>query len=211
MRIDKFIVRFALVLLVLLFAFQPVSSQRGRSVDEKLLEILDIKKGMVVADVGAGNGKFSFKMAELVGPEGHVYANDIKVNLIDKINSQKEEEGVENLTTILSEEADPVLPTQVDLIILKFVYHHLSKPDEFMTNMLKYLKPEGRLVIVAVDINQVSSSRANSSSRDACVSDPDDTVEAIEGNGYSFERKEFIDGSRDVDYVLFFKAAEAGT
>ncbi|MFC2158649.1 class I SAM-dependent methyltransferase [Acidobacteriota bacterium] len=210
MRNTKFTTRFVMILIVMLFTLFPVSSQQGRSADDKLLDILDITEGMVVADVGAGNGKFSFKMAELVGPNGHVYANDIKVNLIDKINSRKEEDGIENLTTILSEEEDPALPAQVDLIILKFVYHHLSKPDVFMANMLKYLKPEGRLVIVAVDITQVSSSRANNASRDACVSDPDDTVEAIELNGYSFERKEFIEGSRDVDYVLFFKAAETG-
>ena len=208
MKTGKFEAVFIKILVIISIVSSPAAGQRWRSVDEKLLEILDIKEGMVVADVGAGNGRFSFRMADAVGQGGHVYANEIKVNLIDRINDRKEEEGIENLTTVLSEDEDPGLPVPVDLILLKFVYHHLSKQTEFMTKMREYLKPGGRLVIVAVDINQVSPSRANNPSRDACISDPDDTIEEVEKTGYVFDRKEFIEGGRDVNYVLFFARSD---
>ncbi len=208
MKNSKYSLRFVFILTLAIFVSQFIVPAQGQSLDDKVLEKLNIKKGMIVADVGAGNGKFSVKIARTVGLEGHVYANEIDEDRIQKIESKIEEQGLENITIIHGEEEDAVLPVKVDLMVLKYVYHHLSSPDNFMTNLLKYLNPGGRLAVIAVDINSVSSESANKEDRDPCESDPEKTKNAIEKSGYQFEKREDVKQSNEVTYILIFKASE---
>ncbi len=207
MKISKLFLRSILVLMVALLFSNLSIAQAGKSFDENLLEYLDIKPGMIVADVGAGDGDFSIKLAQIVGPKGHVYANEIKNRLIERIDEKKEKQGIDNLTTILGNENDPSLPSKVDYIILKLVYHHLSQPDDFMENILNYLKPGGRLAIIAKDINYVDPDNGRNNN-DPCISDPIETRKAIEENGYRFDREKNIENKRYVGYVLIFKSPD---
>lgn len=208
MKNSKDLLRFVFILTLAFFVSQIIVGAQGQYFEDKVLEKLDIKEGMIVADVGAGNGKFSVKIARVVGLEGHVYANEINEDRIQKIKSRIEEQGIENITIIHGEEEDAVLPVKVDLIVLKFVYHHLSSPDNFMNNLLKYLNPGGRLAVIAADINHENSDRANKEDRDPCVSDPEKTKKAIEKSGYRFEKREDVKQSKEVDYILIFRASE---
>jgi ubiquinone/menaquinone biosynthesis C-methylase UbiE len=174
--------------------------------DENLIEILEIRSGMIVADVGAGRGKFTILLAREVGPEGHVYANEIKSHLIDRINQRKNAGGFKNITTILGHQKDPLLPVQMDLVLLKFVYHHLAHPHEFMVQIRKYLKPGGRLAVVAGDINSRARYREGKKPEDPCISDPNQTKREIEGAGFVFIKKGGLEGRRVLNYVLIFKA-----
>jgi len=205
---SKYLLRFVFILTLAFFVSQFIVPAQGQSFDDQVLEKLDIKEGMIVADVGAGNGKFSVKIARIVGMEGHVYANEINEDRIQKIESQINEQGIENITIIYGEEEDAVLPVKVDFIVLKFVYHHLSSPDNFMNNLLKYLNPGGRLAVIAADINHVNPDRANKEDRDPCISDPEKTKQAIEKSGFQFEKREDVKQSKEVDYILIFKASE---
>lgn len=99
MKINKLFLWPILVLTVALLVSNPGFALSEKSYDEKLLDYLDIKPGMIVADVGAGNGDFSIKLAQIVGPEGHVYVNEIKENLIERIDNKKKEQGIDNLPT----------------------------------------------------------------------------------------------------------------
>lgn len=208
MKNSKYLLRFVFILTLAFFVSQFNVTVRGQSFDDQVLEKLDIKEGMIVADVGAGNGKFSVKIARIVGLEGHVYANEIDEDRIQKIESLIEERKIENITIIHGEEEDAVLPVKVDFIVLKFVYHHLSSPDNFINNLLKYLNPGGRLAVIAADINHDNPDRENKEDRDPCISDPEKTKKAIEKSGFQFEKREDVKQSKEVDYILIFKASE---
>ncbi len=208
MKNSKDLLRFVFILTLVFFVSQFSLAAQGKYLEDRILEKLDLKVGMIVADVGAGNGKFSVKIARIVGPEGHVYANEIDEDEIRKIKNRIEDQGIENITIILGEEEDAVLPGKVDFIVLKFVYHHLSSPNNFMNNLLKYLNPGGRLAVIAADINHANPNRANDEDRDPCISDPEETKTDIEKSGFKFEKREDVTQSKEVDYILIFKVSD---
>jgi protein-L-isoaspartate O-methyltransferase len=116
---------------------------------KKLLEALKLKPGDVVADIGAGSGYHTFRIAPVVGPKGKVYAVDIQPEMLDLIRKKMKETKVTNVEPIMGEEADPKLPAEaVDMILLVDVYHEFEYPYEMTVAMVKSLKPGGRLVFV---------------------------------------------------------------
>ncbi len=116
---------------------------------EKMLDALKFTSGMVVADIGAGSGYLSFRIAKRVGPKGKVLAVEIQQEMLDIINKKMHEHNTKNVQTVLGTIKDPKLPpNSVDLIIMVDVYHEFDYPWEMTTNMVKGLKPGGRLVFV---------------------------------------------------------------
>jgi SAM-dependent methyltransferase len=115
----------------------------------KLMKALPLKPGMVIADVGAGSGYFTFRLAQEVGPTGKVLAVDIQQEMLDFLAKKAKELKVNNVEPVLGTESDPKLPANgVDLILLVDVYHEFSYPFEMTENMVKALKPGGKLVFV---------------------------------------------------------------
>jgi ubiquinone/menaquinone biosynthesis C-methylase UbiE len=115
----------------------------------RLVGILKFKPGEVVADVGAGSGYLSFRIAEKVGPAGKVLAVDVQPEMLAIIRKKMAERKVSNVEPVLGAETDPKLPAGgVDTIIMVDVYHELSQPYEMTAAMVKALKPGGRLVFV---------------------------------------------------------------
>ena len=116
---------------------------------KKLLEILDFKAGQIVADIGAGSGYYSFRIADKVGPNGKVLAVDIQKEMLDLIRARMKKQEVANIEPILGTETDPKLPAGgVDLVLLVDVYHEFSFPYEMTEALVKSLKPGGRMVFV---------------------------------------------------------------
>jgi SAM-dependent methyltransferase len=115
----------------------------------KLLNALKLKKDHVIADVGAGSGYFTFRIAKRLGPKGKVLAVDIQPEMLDIIRKRMKESAITNVEPIRGEEADPKLPANsVDLILLVDVYHEFAYPYEMTEAMVKALRPGGRLVFV---------------------------------------------------------------
>jgi cyclopropane fatty-acyl-phospholipid synthase-like methyltransferase len=115
----------------------------------KLVEGLELKPGMVVADVGVGTGYFAFRMAPKVGEAGKVLGVDIQPEMLAKLKARAAELGVKNVEGVLGAEQDPKLPAgQVDLVLMVDVYHEFSHPYEMMTAIRKALKPGGRVALV---------------------------------------------------------------
>ena len=107
------------------------------------------KPGRFVADFGAGDGSYSFAAAERVGPSGKVYATEIDVKKLKELRSEVKRRRLQNVEIVESAEADTKLPTACcDVIFLRRVYHHLTKPVEFDANLLRSLKTGGRLAII---------------------------------------------------------------
>jgi SAM-dependent methyltransferase len=116
---------------------------------EQALDALNLKPGMVVADVGAGTGYMSLKMAKRVGPSGKVYAEDVQPEMLRMLRQNAGKEKATNVETVLGNETDPKLPAgQIDLILLVDVYHEFSQPQKMLQRMREALKPDGRLVLL---------------------------------------------------------------
>jgi ubiquinone/menaquinone biosynthesis C-methylase UbiE len=115
----------------------------------KLIEALAVKEGMVVADVGAGSGYHSFRLAPLVGDKGKVLAVDIQQEMLDLMTARANKEKVTNVETVKGTDKDPKLPEgKVDLIFMVDVYHEFEHPYEMTEKLVASLKPGGRLVFV---------------------------------------------------------------
>ena len=115
----------------------------------KLLKALKLEDGLVVADIGAGSGYYTFRMAPLVGAKGKILAVDIQQEMLDIIKQRAKKDKIANVEPVLGEEADPKLPAgSVDLILMVDVYHEFAKPYEMTKKMVEALKPGGRLVFV---------------------------------------------------------------
>jgi ubiquinone/menaquinone biosynthesis C-methylase UbiE len=116
---------------------------------EGALDAIGIKPGMVVADVGAGTGYMSLKMARRVGPSGKVYANDLQPEMLRRLRQNAASAKLGNIETVLGTDIDPKLPAgQLDLILLVDVYHEFSHPQQMLRKMREDLKPDGRLVLL---------------------------------------------------------------
>ncbi len=116
---------------------------------EGALDTLGIRTGMVVADVGAGTGYMSLRLAKRVGLAGRVYANDLQPEMLRRLRENAARAGLTNIETVQGEEADPKLPPgRMDLILLVDVYHEFSKPREMIDKIREALKPNGRLVLL---------------------------------------------------------------
>lgn len=114
----------------------------------KAIEMMELKATDVVADIGAGSGYFSFRMASKV-PQGKVLAVDIQKEMTDAVEKTAKEKNVTNVETILSTVTDPKLPEgKVDVALMVDAYHEFDHPREMMDGIAKGLKPGGRVILV---------------------------------------------------------------
>jgi SAM-dependent methyltransferase len=118
----------------------------------KIMDVLGVGPGMVIGEIGAGNGRFAVKVAARVGPAGRVYANDIDPKAIRFMEKRCQREDITNLTVIRSKEAEPGFPeAQLDLVYLINTFDELSDPVNLLRNARSSLKPDGRLAIIVYD------------------------------------------------------------
>ena len=112
------------------------------------MDALGIGDGSVVADLGAGSGWFTIRLASRVGPNGIVFAEDIQRPMIQAINVRVESLGIKNVRTVLGIASDPRLPAPVDAVLIVDAYHEMEQPVMLLRNVAKALKPSGRVGIV---------------------------------------------------------------
>ena len=113
------------------------------------LDALKLASGSTVADVGAGSGYMTVKMAKRVGPTGKVYANDIQPQMLTMLRQRLDREKLTNVDLVLGTYDDPKLPANtLDLILMVDVYHEFSQPQQMLRRMRESLKTGGRLVLL---------------------------------------------------------------
>ena len=116
---------------------------------DEALDAIGVAAGSTVADIGAGAGYMTWRMAERVGPSGKVYANDIQPRMLDLLRRNMAERKLTNVTTVLGAVDDPKLPRNtVDLVLLVDVYHEFSEPQKMLQHIRESLRSDGRVVLV---------------------------------------------------------------
>ena len=112
------------------------------------MDALGIADASSVADVGAGSGWFTVRLARRVGPQGVVYYQDVQQEMINAIQRRVQREGLTNVRAVLGRGSDPRLPGPVDAVILVDVYHEIDDRVTMMKKLGDVLKPQGRIGVV---------------------------------------------------------------
>ena len=115
---------------------------------ERVMDALAIADGATVADLGAGGGWFTVRLARRVGPNGLVYAEDIQPQMIESISRRVTREGLANVQTILGTPSDPKLPPALDAVLIVDTYPEIADPITLLRNVASSLRANGRLGIV---------------------------------------------------------------
>jgi ubiquinone/menaquinone biosynthesis C-methylase UbiE len=116
---------------------------------EKALDAIGIERGSTVADVGAGAGYMTVRMAQRVGPGGKVYANDLQPEMLSMLRARLQKEGISNVTLVQGAIDDPKLPpSSLDLVLMVDVYHEFSEPQKMLRGIREALKLDGRLALL---------------------------------------------------------------
>ena len=138
----------------------PIVSDRWRGEDERervgeaarVIDWLGIRPGMTVADIGAGSGYYTIRLATRVGPRGRVLAQDVVPDYLKQLQDRIAAAGLANVTVGLGEPGDPRLPPRsVDVALMIHMYHEIGQPYALLTNLAAQLRPGGRLGIVDVE------------------------------------------------------------
>ncbi len=127
--------------------------ERAERIEEEApdaaLDVLKVPRGATVADVGAGSGYITMRLANRVGPTGRVYANDIQPEMLQILQRRLDRAHVTNVVLVQGALDDPRLPAAtMDLEMMVDVYHELSHPQEMLRGLRTALKPDGRLVLL---------------------------------------------------------------
>ncbi len=127
-----------------------IRNKREREEASSLMrEKLELKPGMVVCDLGCGNGYHTLPMAQVVAPDGKVYGSDVQPEMLKMLEDRAKAGGVTNIVPVLGLYHDARLPENTfDLILLVDVYHEFSHPIEMLAGIRKALKPDGQVVFV---------------------------------------------------------------
>jgi ubiquinone/menaquinone biosynthesis C-methylase UbiE/mono/diheme cytochrome c family protein len=164
------------------FFDRPERDAEERS--DALVKALEIRDGARVADLGAGTGYFTWRLAQHAGPQGKVIAVDIQQHMLDLAAATVKQHGLVNVDYVLGKESDPKLPERsLDMVFIAYSYHEFSEPEAIMDAVRRSLKPGGRLVIVeyAKENKLAPASTLHKMSFDEIRSE-------IEPNGFDLDR-----------------------
>src|SRR5881275_1758678 len=119
---------------------------------EEVMQLAGVKPGMSVADVGAGEGYYTVRLAPVVGAEGRVLAEDIMPQVRDALSDRVQRENLENVAVKLGTPDNPMLPAQsFDRVFLVHMYHEVQSPYAFLWHLREGVKPDGLVIVVESD------------------------------------------------------------
>jgi predicted methyltransferase len=151
---------------------------------DRALDLIGIEPGSTVADVGAGSGYMTLRIARRVGPTGKVYANDLQTAMLQAVQDKVTKAGLSNVVPVLGTEQDARLPEgAIDVALLVDVYHEFWYPQPMLQSLRRALKPGGRLVLVEYRREDPSIPIA-----DAHRMSVADARKEVEAEGFTFDR-----------------------
>jgi ubiquinone/menaquinone biosynthesis C-methylase UbiE len=172
------------------------NSKRAKKLQiDRVMDLLGIRSGSGVADIGAGGGWFSVRAARRVGPRGIVYAEDINPPYVQEIAARARREKLPNVRAILGKPDDPRLPARsVDAVLFLKVYHEIAQPIVLLRHVRAALRPEGRLGII--------DRKGNGADHGV---DPNNVMQELRRAGFFFVAKyDFVKADGE-DYFLIFR------
>jgi ubiquinone/menaquinone biosynthesis C-methylase UbiE len=126
---------------------RPERAQEERPT--QVIELLALRPGDVVADIGAGSGYFTRRLARALAPSGIVFATDIQPEMLEILTNRLAADSITNVVPVLGAITDPGLPEGgIDVVLMVDVYHEFSHPYEMMAAICRALKPDGRVVLL---------------------------------------------------------------
>jgi ubiquinone/menaquinone biosynthesis C-methylase UbiE len=129
------------------FSTEDARDRAGEA--EEVMELAGVRPGMSVADVGAGKGYYTVRLAKVVGPKGRVLAEDIVPEVRDELSDRIQRERLDNVAVKLGAANDPMLPpASFDRIFLVHMYHEVEQPYAFLWHLREAVKPGGLIVVV---------------------------------------------------------------
>ncbi|HEU4821385.1 MAG TPA: methyltransferase domain-containing protein [Qipengyuania sp.] len=132
------------------FSTEDARDERGEA--ESVMRLAEVKPGMRVADIGAGEGYYTVRLAEQVGADGRVLAQDIDRQVLGRLGDRVVRERLDNVSIKLGQADDPMLPeNSFDRIFMVHMYHEIQEPYAFLWNMWPALKPGGQVIVVDRD------------------------------------------------------------
>jgi predicted methyltransferase len=157
---------------------------------DEVIRTMGLRDGEVVADLGAGSGYFTRRLAQAVAPSGRVYAVDIQPEMIALLKSNLEKAGIGNVVPVLGTADDPKLPAgALDWILLVDVYHELQQPKAVLARMREALKPTGRVALVEYRLEGLTALHI----REAHRMSPEQVLSEWEPAGFRLvKRHEFL-------------------
>ena len=192
---NKFYVAVGLVFIIISSCSSQWSRRDKQLQPELVLDTIGIKSGMVIGEVGSGEGYLTFRLSSRVGAGGIIYANDIKKSVLETIRKKAKEEGVNNIETVLGKTIDPLFPVKnLDMVVMISVYHDLEKPVDFMQNLKQYLKPGTPVVIIDRDPDRWGQG-------DDHFMKKDELIDSVEKADYKLSR---IETFPEIDNIYIF-------
>jgi SAM-dependent methyltransferase len=130
------------------FSTEDARDRSGEA--EDVMQLAGVKPGMSVADVGAGEGYYTVRLAKVVGPKGRVLAEDIVPDVRDALSDRVQRERLDNVAVKLGTADDPMLPVaSFDRVFLVHMYHEVASPYAFLWHMREGVRPDGLVIVVA--------------------------------------------------------------
>ena len=181
------------------------SADRRRQEIERTSELLGLRPGMIVAEIGAGGGQFGFRFAEIVGTEGRVYVNELDPADVKRIRQRAEEQELDNVVAVQGAVDDAELPDGCcDAMMMRMVYHMMTSPVPMSESFLRALKPGGRLAILDGDPEPGRNNADGVPTNRAGMGiDPQIVIDELVAVGFEFDRH--IEDWTGSDYALLFR------
>ncbi len=132
--------------------FSTETERDNRGEAQAVMDLAEIETGMIVADIGAGNGYYTVRLAERVGAQGRVLAQDIDEDALKRLGERVLRERFDNVSITLGKADDPLLPpNSFDRIFLVHMYHEVTEPYAFLWRLWPALREGGRVIVVDLD------------------------------------------------------------
>ena len=150
---------------------------------DEVIKTIDLKPGMVVADIGSGSGVFTRPFAKAVGPAGKAIAVDIDPALLSYVSESAAKQGIKNIETHLAPIDDPKLSGPIlDVAFFHEVFHHIEHRELYIRNLAKYMKPGGRIVLIEPAAHEDMSAMHEGEASTAQSNAQHDMHRALHGN-----------------------------
>lgn len=203
--------RLALVLIATFLAVACSAGSLAAGETDRIVEVLALEPGTTVADVGAGDGDWSFRLAERVDETGHVYATEVDEDELDKIRRRIEKGNYTNVTAVEgSQERTGLTAECCDAILLRLVYHHFTQPSVMRADLRRALRPGGRLAIIDIVPQKLWRRLPEVPDRGGHGIPIEDLIREMTGDGFEVvSRHEDWNGDEDRFCVVFRRAPAA--